>query len=77
MGLSEIPGIQVNSDDVVTNTVYFEVEGRSAIHVAEQLKAAVVLVLPIGAQTVRAVTSLAVEADDISAAIDAIREVIG
>jgi threonine aldolase len=75
MGLSEIRGIRVNCDDVATNMVYFEVKGRSAIHLVEQLKAVGVLVLPTGAQTIRAVTSLAVGADAISAAIDAIRGV--
>ncbi|MFC1532025.1 low-specificity L-threonine aldolase [Thermodesulfobacteriota bacterium] len=75
-GLSEIPGIQVNCDDVDTNMVYFEVERRSAAQVAKRLKELDVLVLPTGERTIRAVASLAVDADDIAKAIDTAREIM-
>ena len=75
-GLSEIPGIRVNCDEVDTNMVYFDVERLLAAHVVGRLKKLNVLVLPTGVNTIRAVTSLAIEDDDIARAVDAMREVV-
>ena len=75
-GLSEIPGIHVNRDTIDTNMVYFDVEHRSAMQLVERLKEMDILVLPTGEDTIRAVTSLAVDADGILRAIDAVRTVM-
>lgn len=74
IGLNEVPGIRVVCEEVDTNMVYFDVERHSATELAAQLKERGVLVLPTGEHTIRAVTSLAVEADDIIAAIEAAGE---
>lgn len=75
-GLSEIPGIHVDSDMIDTNMVYFDVERRPAIQLVGLLKEMNVLVLPTGEHTVRAVTSLAVDVDDVFRAIDAVRTIM-
>jgi threonine aldolase len=75
-GLSEIPGISVNSDTVATNMVYFDVEHRPAMELTGRLKELNVLVLPTGEYTIRAVTSLSVETGDISRAVDAVRKIM-
>jgi threonine aldolase len=76
MGLSEVPGIRIERDRVDTNMVYFDLEHGSATPVVEHLREAGVLVLQTGEQTIRAVTSLAVEADGMTKAIEAVREVM-
>ncbi len=75
-GLSDIPGIRVSHDMTDTNMVYFDVERRSAIDLTGLLEGMNVLVLPTGEHTIRAVTSLAVDADDIFQAIDAVRTIM-
>lgn len=75
-GLSEIPGIHIDSDMIDTNMVYFDVERRPAIQLTGLLKETNVLVLPTGEHTVRAVTSLAVDVDDVFRAIDAVRTIM-
>jgi threonine aldolase len=76
LGLSEVPGISINIDEVETNMVYFDVAQQSASQLAGRLQEMNVLVLSTGVNTVRAVTNLTVEADDITRAIDAVREVM-
>ena len=76
LGLSQIPGIQVSCRKTDTNMVYFDVERRPAIQLAELLREMNVLVLPTGEHTIRAVTSLAVNAVDIANAIDAVRSIM-
>ena len=66
----------MNYDMIDTNMVYFDVEHRSASQLAVLLKEMNVLVLSTGEHTIRAVTSLAVDADDILQAIDAIRDIM-
>jgi threonine aldolase len=75
-GLSEIPGIEIEPDEVQTNMVYFDVQGLSATQVVEALGARKVWVLATGEQTLRAVTSLAVGADDIDRVIEAVRSIM-
>lgn len=75
-GLGGIPGIHVGPGTIDTNMVYFDVEGCSAVQLSGRLKEVSVLVLPAGEQTIRAVTSLAVDGDDISRAVDAVRNVM-
>jgi len=76
VGLSEVPGIRVNSEMVETNMVYFDLERYSAVHMVEQLRAMGVLVLQTGEQTIRAVTSLEVQTEGITKAIDAVTEIM-
>ncbi len=75
-GLSEIRGIRVDRDRIDTNMVYFDVERLQAMQLVELLKEKNVMVLATGEHTIRAVTSLAVNADDISRAIDTVRDVM-
>ncbi len=75
-GLSDIQGIRVNSDMIDTNMVYFDVEHRSAMELTEQLKEMNVLVMSTGEHTIRAVTSLAVDADGIFRTVDAVRNIM-
>ena len=74
-GLRELPGIRVSSNEVDSNMVYFDVEHQTATQLVELLKQKNVLVLPTGEYTIRAVTSLAIETDDIAKAIDVIRNI--
>ncbi len=75
-GLSEIPGISVNCGTIDTNMVYFDVGYPSAMELTGLLKEMNVLVSPTGEHTIRAVTSLAVDADDILRAVDAVRDIM-
>jgi len=75
-GLNTIHGIRVNATDVVTNMVYIDIRDRTAEEFAGQLRERNVLVLPTGQNTVRAVTSLEVDADDIASAIETVRAVL-
>ena len=76
MDLSKVPGIRLDVDRVETNMVYFDLERRSAAQMAERLKAMGVLVLQTGESTIRAVTSLAVGAEGITKAINAVTEIV-
>jgi threonine aldolase len=75
-GLGGIPGIHVSPGTIDTNMVYFDVEGYSAMQLSGLLGEMNVLVLPTGEQTIRAVTSMAVDVDDISRAVDAVRDIM-
>jgi len=75
-GLSDVPGIRINSKNVVTNMVYFDVENLTAAELATRLGELNILVLPTGEHTIRAVTHLEVDAVDIDRAINAIHEVM-
>ena len=75
-GLNEIPGIRVNCDTIDTNMVYFDVEHPSAMELTGLLKEMNVLVSPTGEYTIRAVTSLAVNVDDIFHAVDAVKNIM-
>lgn len=75
-GLSDIPGIRVNGDMIDTNMVYFDVDHISAIELTGLLKEMNVLILSTGEHTIRAVTSLAVDKDDILQTIDAVRYIM-
>ena len=75
-GLSGIPGISVSSDMIDTNMVYFDVEHRPAMEVIGLLKEMNILIMSTGEHTIRAVTSLAVDADDISRTVDAVKKIM-
>ena len=56
--------------------VYLDVENQTAAELVTRLNKKNVLVLDTGLNTIRAVTNLEVEANDIDRAIDDIREVM-
>ncbi len=59
-GLQQVPGIQINPEEVQTNIVVFHTPGISAPAVAQELTEQGVGVLAIGAESLRAVTNLMV-----------------
>lgn len=71
--LAETPGIEIDPATVETNLVYFRVTRGPAADLVASLKAAGVLVLASGPDTIRAVTNLEVSAADIETAIAALR----
>ncbi|HEY1192181.1 MAG TPA: low-specificity L-threonine aldolase [Gemmata sp.] len=73
--VAEVPGFTLTPHEVETNLVWFEVDARhgSAKEVAERLKAKGVLVAPLGARVVRAVTHLDVSREQCLKAAEAIR----
>ena len=75
MGLSRVPGIRCEA--VETNMVYFNLESVSASRLAEVLHEKNVRVLPVGEQRIRAVTSLAVDSEDIRYGVEVIEETLG
>ena len=76
IGLSKVPGIRIQCEEVETNMVYFDLETVSASRLAECLHEKNVRVLPVADQRIRAVTSLAVESEDIRYAVEVIGETI-
>jgi len=75
-GLGDIAGIRIDKNNVATNMVYFDVENHTAADVVMRLGEKNVLLLQTGVKTIRAVTSLQVDASEIDLAIDVIREVV-
>jgi threonine aldolase len=71
-GLAGTKGANLNPGEVETNMVRFCVPGRPAEQLAARLRERGVLVLPVGRDVIRAVTSLMVNAGDVRAAADAI-----
>jgi len=76
-GIADLPGIELSPDEVETNIVVFRVSSMPAGQLAERLQAAGVQVLAIGAETIRAVTSLEVTGRDIPQAVSVFRDLLG
>lgn len=76
-GLANLEGIDIDPAEVETNMVRFRVRTRTANEMVQQLQALGVLVLPVGPDTIRAVTSLMVSADDIDRAVKTITGALG
>ena len=69
-GLAGLQGLEVDPAEVETNMVRFRFfRSKPAQQVVEQLQGQGVLVLAVGPETIRAVTSLMVSPDDIQAAV--------
>jgi threonine aldolase len=68
-GLASISGLEVDIPEVETNMVRFRVLNMSAPELVQRLQTRGVLVLAVGRDTIRAVTSLMVSAEDIRLAI--------
>lgn len=76
-GLAGIPGLEADPAEVETNMVRFHVRPMPAQELVERLKARGVLVLPVGPNTIRAVTSLMVTSEDMAKAIETIASTMG
>ncbi len=76
-GLAGLPGVRIRPDDVETNLVYFEIEGRNAAEFAERARETGVAMLPAGPRTLRAVTSLEITRDDVDRAVEVLRSLLG
>jgi threonine aldolase len=68
-GLSTLPGLEVKLEEVETNMVRFRVLAMPAQDLVARLQARGVSVLTVGPDTIRAVTSLMVSADDMALAV--------
>ena len=68
-GLASLPGITIDPTSVATNIVLFNLPQGTAPEFVSTLNTAGVRMLPFGPDTIRAVTSLMVTADDIAAAL--------
>ena len=75
-GIAALPGIELDPATVQTNIVIFRVTSMPAAALAEKLHAAGVYVLATGPDTIRAVTSLEVNSEDIPQALKAFRDVL-
>ncbi len=75
-GLSDIRGIEVDVSTVETNIVIFRLEGVNPVEFFLHAHEAGVYVLPAGADSVRAVTSLQVNRDDIIKGVEIISSVL-
>jgi threonine aldolase len=74
--LAAIPGVAIDPADVQTNIVVFQIPGRDAVQVSQQLDAAGVRVLPVGSDTLRAVTHLMVSREHIRQVPERVRAVV-
>jgi threonine aldolase len=77
--VAEVPGFTLVPPEVETNLVWFEVDARhgTAKQVAERLKVDGILVAPLGARVIRAVTHLDVTREQCMKAAEAIRKLAG
>jgi len=75
-GLASIPGVDLDPATVVTNMVLIRLPGRKAPELARALDDRGIRVLPTGPDTLRAVTSLMVNADDVDSALAVFQEVL-
>jgi len=76
-GLAGIAGLEAGPAEVETNMVKFHVRSMPAQELVERLKARGVLVLPVGPNTIRAVTNLMVTSEDMAVAIETITRTMG
>ncbi|MGO8675087.1 MAG: low-specificity L-threonine aldolase [Limisphaerales bacterium] len=75
-GLAAVPGLEADPAAVETNMVRFRVLAMPAEQLVDRLKSRNILVLAVGADTIRAVTNLMVSAEDIGTAVAAASEVL-
>jgi threonine aldolase len=76
-GLAQLPGLTVAPSAVETNIVLCRVDGIAAPELTERLSEHQVKVLAIGPDMLRAVTSLAVDGQQIRDAVQAFEEALG
>jgi len=75
-GLADIEGLELNPAAVETNIVRFVVKTMPAQELVDQLKARSVLVLAVGRDSIRAVTNLMVNGEDIAAAVKIVSGIV-
>jgi len=75
-GLAELSGIEFDPQNVQTNIVSFKVTKMPAAQFAELLHSKGLWVLANGPDQIRAVTHLGINADEISDAVDIIKEAL-
>ena len=75
-GICDVPDVELDPDTVETNIVIFRVASMSAADLAGQLHQAGVHVLATGPDSIRAVTSLAVDGAQIEEAVGIIRDLL-
>ncbi len=75
-GLATVQGLEVDPTEVETNMVRFRVCSLLARQLVDRLRAQGVLVLPVGPDTIRAVTNLMVSTEDTQAAVAITGEVL-
>jgi threonine aldolase len=71
-GLAPLDGVTIDADSVATNIVVFEVDDAPAL--VRSLETAGVRMGALGPRTVRAVTHLDVDRDDVDRAVEAVRD---
>ena len=75
-GLAGLAGIELDPAHVETNILVIRLRDKAAPKMVQRLKELEVLVLPTGADTVRAVTSLEVGPPDMPKAVEAFRKAL-
>ena len=75
-GLAAVSGLEATPAEVETNMVRFRVLFMPAQQLVDRLRAQGVLVLAVGPDTIRAVTSLMVSSDDIRAAVAVVTQAL-
>lgn len=75
-GISEIPGIEIDTAGVQSNLVFFSTGGVDACWIVEQLQTKGVLMLGQGKHRIRACTHHQVSRDGVLAAVAALEEVM-
>ncbi len=76
-GLSKLPGIEINPDDVETNILFFKVRAMSAPELVNKLREHGVLALALSDEDVRMVTSKEVDDEDIHHALEVFEKILG
>jgi threonine aldolase len=76
LGLAAVSGLKTSPAEVETNMVRFRVRSMPAQHFADRLQAQGVLVLAAGPDTIRAVTSLMLSAEDVHSAVATIAQAL-
>ena len=76
-GIASVEDLRLTPEQVDTNLLFFRVDQRlgTAAEFCDRLRDKGILMLPLGPQTVRAVTHLDVALDDADQAVDAIKQV--
>ena len=75
-GLRDVPGLQVQEGEVATNMVYFTAGAMPAADFAQALQKEGVFLLVTSPTSIRAVTSLAVDAEDVRRVVEEARAAI-
>lgn len=75
-GIREIPGIILQMPEVPTNMVYFQTPVDAGLFASRLAEEHGVLCLPVGAQQIRMVTHLDVDATGITRAVEGVRQVM-